>query len=134
MKISAKSRYGLRAMACLARERKVSPVGLVAEKETIPREYLEKIFARLKAAGLVKTVRGARGGYILARPAGKISAAEIVRALEGSLAPASCVAEGKDREKICSRRRCCCAKDVWRKVRDAVSLALGSITLKDLIE
>ena len=89
MKLSTKGRYGLRAVVDLALHQEEEAVSLssIAERQHISMSYLEQLIARLKKAGIVGSVRGAQGGYMLAKPAGEISVGEILRALEGSLNP-----------------------------------------------
>ena len=85
MKLSTKGRYGLRAIVDLARFSESEPVSIssISSREDISEGYLEQLMALLKKAGLVKSIRGAAGGYVLARPAGEISGGAVLRALEG---------------------------------------------------
>ena len=94
MKLSTKGRYGLRAMIDLARYSEVEPVSInsIAARQNISERYLEQLVALLRKAGLVKSIRGATGGYILAKDAAEISVGDILRALEGSLEPVKCAA------------------------------------------
>ena len=94
MKLSTKGRYGLRAMIDLARYSEKEPVsiGSVAARQEISERYLEQLVALLKKAGLVKSIRGASGGYVLAKKPSEISVGDILRALEGSLEPVKCAA------------------------------------------
>ena len=98
MMFSTKAEYGVRVMVELARRDGDSPVSLadIAEADGLPLAYLEHLVARLRKAGLVESRRGARGGYLLARPADEITMAEVVEALEGSIAPIECISEGAD--------------------------------------
>src|SRR5882724_12118428 len=95
---STKAEYGVRVMAHLAKTGGDSPIslGTIADSEGLPLAYLEHLAARLRKAGLVESRRGAHGGYLLARPAEEISMAEVVEALEGSIAPIECISEGAD--------------------------------------
>ena len=105
MMFSTKAEYGVRVMVELGKRNGDSPVSLadIAEADGLPLAYLEHLVARLRKAGLVESRRGARGGYLLARPADKITMAEIVEALEGSIAPIECISEGADGVLVCAR-------------------------------
>ena len=94
MKLSTKGRYGLRAIIDLARYSETEPVSIssIAARQEISERYLEQLVALMKKAGLVKSIRGASGGYVLARPAAEISVGDVLRALEGSLEPVKCPA------------------------------------------
>ncbi len=131
MKISTKGRYGLRAMIELARSREGEPLLMRAITETqgIPIKYLHAILSNLKAAGLVRSVRGARGGYVLARPSGQIRVLEIMKALEGDLAVVDCVRE----QGACRRSRECASRVVWCELSRTIEAFLGRIKLDDLV-
>src|SRR4051812_1357134 len=105
MMFSTKAEYGVRLMVQLARRSGDEPVSLteIGELDGLPVAYLEHLVARLRKAGLVESRRGARGGYLLARPAADITMAEVVAALEGSIAPIECITEGADGHLVCSR-------------------------------
>ena len=92
MKLSTKGRYGLRALIDLAQNSTEEPVSItsIAERQEISERYLEQLMSKLKKSGIVKSIRGAAGGYILARPMEEISVGDILRALEGSLDPVDC--------------------------------------------
>ena len=98
MMFSTRAEYGVRVMVELARRDDDAPVSLsdIADADGMPLAYLEHLAARLRKAGLLKSRRGARGGYLLARPAQDITMAEVVEALEGSIAPIECISEGVD--------------------------------------
>lgn len=132
MKISAKSRYGLRAMVYLAKAETICPLKTIARDEKIPADFLEKIISKLQEAGLVKAKRGARGGYSLAHPPQKITVGRILGTLEGTMAPVLCVAKERDKRYACPRKRICPTKIVWQKIQDAVDSTLHSLTLADL--
>jgi len=100
----------------------------ISENEGITEKYLEQIIIALRAANLVKSVRGAHGGYFLARDSEKITVREIIEKLEGSLFPVDCAED----PSICKRSGRCITIDVWKKVGDAVNQVLESITLKSL--
>ncbi len=131
MKLSTKGRYGTRALIELAAESSAGPVFVkrIAQDQEISEKYLEKIFSILKAAGIIKGQRGANGGYILARDPADITVLEIIEALEGSVAPVDCV----DDVNLCKRVKFCVTRDVWVRVKDAITNTLRSITLRDLV-
>jgi len=131
VKLSTRTRYGVRAMLELAKHQTKGPLQLkvIASRQGISVKYLEQLIAVLKAAGLVKSVRGAKGGYALAKPASQIKLSDCFITLEGPVITAECV---KD-ESYCRRIVDCAVRDVWVKVQEAVMDILGSITLKDLV-
>ena len=134
MKLSTKGRYGLKAMLDLAIHNSEGQVVLksIAERQGISENYLEQLFAVLKKARLVKSLRGSQGGYILGTSADKISVGDILRALEGSMAPVECVAE--DHPASCIRYDFCVTKDIWKKIRDSINTVVDSTTLESLVE
>ena len=94
LKISTKGRYGLRALIDLARYSEIEPVSIssIATRQSISEGYLEQLMSLLKKAGLIKSIRGAGGGYVLAKDISEISVGDVLRALEGSLQPVECAA------------------------------------------
>jgi Rrf2 family transcriptional regulator, cysteine metabolism repressor len=132
MKISTRTRYGLRAMADLAINYKEKPVLVkdIAKRQNISDKYLEHIMLALKKAGLVESISGARGGYLLTRDISSINALEIVNALEGSLAPVPCI----NHKDICKRSETCKVRTLWGRVRKSMEEILSSTTLEDLSE
>ncbi len=133
MKFSSKARYGLRAMIALAQGYHKGPISLaeIADSEDISLSYLEQLMAVLRKAGLVEGTRGARGGYRLTAEPALITAGQVVRALEGPLAPAECVSEGVE-PGYCRRQMVCPSKPFWEQVRDSVAQVLDTTTLADL--
>jgi len=101
----------------------------VAANQSISRKYLHSLLTSLKAAGLVRSVRGAAGGYMLARPPDQIHVNEVVQALEGSLAPVDCVTD----PSCCKRIDQCVARDVWTKLHDAINDVLKGVRLDELV-
>ncbi|HEX3030250.1 MAG TPA: Rrf2 family transcriptional regulator, partial [Clostridia bacterium] len=99
---------------------------------SLSENYLEQLFALLKKNGLIKSVRGAQGGYILGREPGEISVGEVLRALEGSLAPVECVMENDPTQ--CNESDYCVTRLIWERMRDKINEAVDSITLDKLIE
>ncbi len=109
------------------------PARAIAERQSIPEKYLEQILSILRKAGLVESIRGPSGGYFLSRPPELITVGQILRAVEGDLAPVKCVRQDKKGEG-CKRSGICITKYVWARVRDGVNRITDSITLKDLAE
>ena len=132
MRLSTKGRYGTRAMLELAMRYPKGPtlVKEVARTQEISAKYLDRIFASLKTGGLVKSVRGAKGGYVLASPPSQIKIGQIIQALEGSISPVECV----DDPKFCSRANLCVTRDLWRKMKELMDSILNSTTLEGLVE
>ncbi len=134
MKLSTKGRYGLRAMIDLADYSEEMPqsISSIASRQSISDSYLEQLMAKLKKAGLVKSIRGAQGGYILAKQSYEISVGDILRALEGDLAPVKCGSlEG---ENGCTESDCCVTKNVWKRINDSIQSAVDGILLSELVE
>ena len=133
MKLSTKGRYGLKAMFELALRYGEGPIPLknVAESQRISEHYLEQLIAVLRKNGLVKSVRGAQGGYMLIDSPDKITVGSIIRVLEGDIAPADCVVEDNN---TCDRESKCVTKLVWLKIRDSINDVIDSITLEDMLE
>ncbi|MDX6668014.1 MAG: Rrf2 family transcriptional regulator, cysteine metabolism repressor [Solirubrobacteraceae bacterium] len=140
MMFSTRAEYGVRVMVELARRGGDEPVSLaeIADGDGLPLAYLEHLAARLRKAGLVESRRGARGGYLLARPAKEITMAEVVEALEGSIAPIECISEGADGHLVCSREaetdHVCPTKLLWTRVRGSIVTTLQDTRLSDLVQ
>lgn len=134
MKLSTKGRYGLRAMIDLARYSEEAPVsiGSIAQRQAISERYLEQLVAMLKKAGLVKSIRGASGGYVLAKDAGQISVGDVLRSLEGSLEPVKCAAFYS--EEGCAASDGCVTKYVWQKINDSMNDTVNGIMLDELVK
>jgi len=132
MKISTKGRYALRLMLDLALHTDGGPVSLrdVSRRQGISDKYLEQIVTPLSRAGLVKSVRGAGGGYLLTRSPAEYTVGDILRPLEGSLAPVACAEEGA----CCHQRDKCVTVEVWEQIYQAVSQVVDHITLQDLTD
>lgn len=132
MKISTKGRYALRLMLDLALHTGSGPISLrdVAQRQGLSDKYLEQIVTPLGRAGLVKSIRGAGGGYLLTRAPAEYTVGEILRTLEGSLAPVACAEEGV----CCDQRDTCVTVEVWEQIYQAVSQVVDHITLQDLVE
>lgn len=132
MKISTKGRYGLRAMVDLALNASVEHVALnaVAERQNISMNYLEQVFAALRKAGLVKSVKGAQGGYILARRPDSIKVGDILRVLEGNL---SVIDDSEINYSDDKSIQYCLKQNVWDKIDESINSIVDSITLEDLV-
>jgi len=148
MMFSTKAEYGVRVMVELARRAGEDPIPLaeIAAHDGLPLAYLEHLVARLRKAGLVDSRRGSRGGYMLARPSSEITMAEVVEALEGSIAPIECISQSADGSIVCSREsgragsgragtesHACPTKLLWTRVRFAIVRTLQETTLADLV-
>jgi Rrf2 family protein len=133
MKLSTKGRYGLKAVYALARAESAGPVALkhVAEEQGIPEAYLEQLMASLRKAGLVNSVRGANGGYSLAKVPRDITVADVVQALEGPIAITECSLEKEN--YACSNVNDCVLRPLWEKVNDNILQAFRSVTVQDLL-
>ncbi len=134
MKISTKGRYGLRALIDLAQYSEVEPVSInsIATRQGISERYLEQLMTLLKKAGLVKSIRGAGGGYVLAKETSEISVGDVLRALEGSLDPVECAAfNGED---TCEAAGGCVTKYVWQRINESINRTVNEISLKQLVE
>ena len=123
MKISTKGRYGLTIMIALAKNNGKGPISLkaIAQENGLSEHYLEQLVAPLRNASLVKSIRGAYGGYVLAREANEITAGDIIRILEGPITPV----EGIEEEEPAKQ-------ELWIRIRDAVKDVLDTTTLEDL--
>jgi len=134
MKISTKTKYGLRAIIYLADRSKdgcFCSIKKIAESENISPDYLEKIISKLEKAGILKAQKGARGGYFLARPAKKIKLGEVVNILEGKNYFVQCLG-GVD--NTCSKCGGCLAQNFWQKFQEKLDNFLNSVSLEDLIK
>jgi Rrf2 family cysteine metabolism transcriptional repressor len=104
----------------------------IAERQNISGKYLEQLIAPLKKAGLIKSIRGAQGGYILGRSAAEITVGDVIRVLEGPIAPVDCVSEVNPDD--CNRAEYCVTKQVWSRLRDSISEVLDAYTIEDLVK
>jgi len=131
MKISTKIRYGARAMVELASHYGEGPIELkeIANKENISLKYLEQVINPLRADGLVKAIRGAKGGYSLAKPPSEICLYDVIEILEGPLNLLECLGDAK----ACQRISSCVTREVWKEVSDAISKIFYSVTLEDMV-
>ncbi|MDI9476627.1 MAG: RrF2 family transcriptional regulator [Natronincolaceae bacterium] len=134
MKLSTKGRYGLKAMFDLAVHDGEGPIPLknIAERQRVSDHYLEQLIAELRKSGLVKSVRGAQGGYMLAHKPSEITVGDIIRVLEGPLGPSDCVLENGPIQ--CNNADHCIAKTVWEKIQTSISDVIDFITLQDMLD
>jgi len=132
MKISTKGRYGTRAMVDIGENYGKGPVSLreLAERQDISMKYMEQIVPLLKTSGLVRSTRGARGGYKLARAPQEISLGDIVQALEGSWSLVDCL----DDDNLCARSEKCVTYDIWDDLSKAIHNILDTTSLQDIID
>ena len=139
MMFSTRSEYGVRVMIQLGRRHGAGPMSLaeVAESEQLPLAYLEQLISRLRKAELVKSTRGAHGGYELTRAPEKITMAQVVEALEGTLAPMQCLTDTVTSRVLCNHEldadENCATKLLWTRVQAGMSRALEQTTLAELV-
>jgi len=131
MKLSTKVRYGVRAMIDLAQQNTGVPILVksIAERQELSKKYLESLLASLKAAGLVRSVRGAKGGYKLAQDPETVTVEQITNALDGPPILVECVED----PLLCHRSECCATRDLWKDMTDGLISKLRSKTLADLV-
>jgi Rrf2 family protein len=132
MKLSTRTRYAMRAILELANNFGKGPLQtrVIAKNQDISIKYLEQLMATLKSAGLIRSQRGAKGGYILAQPPEKIKLSDVFDAFEGPVVTVECVAN----ENYCKRAADCIARQVWSEVQKSITKVLESITLKDALD
>ena len=134
MKITTKGRYGLRALIDLAGFSEIEPVSIssIATRKGISERYLEQLMTLLKQAGLIKSIRGAGGGYVRAKDMSEISVGDVLRALEGSLEPVECA--GFNQEDSCEAAGGCVTKYVWQRINESINRTVDEISLRQLVE
>ena len=132
MKISTKGKYGLRAMIDLAQysEQEAVSISSIAQRQKISESYLEQLVAKLKRAGLVISIRGAAGGYRLARPASDISVGDVLRALEGDVRAVICTAQT---EEGCEGEELCVTKYVWQRINESIEKTVDEMMIDQLV-
>lgn len=132
MKISTKGRYALRLMLDLAINNTGEYIKIknISERQEISEKYLEQIVNVLNKAGFLKSVRGAQGGYKLAKPPKEYTVGMILRLTEGSLAPVSCIEDDSE----CNRINECVTIEVWKQLNTAINNVVDNITLEDLLD
>ena len=125
--ISTKSRYGVQAVVDVARHGLQHPVSIraIADRQRLPEAYLEQLVGPLRKAGILRSVRGNQGGYVMANAADRVTALEVVTALEGPLKIASCSCGGRDPD--------CLEHSLWRRLETAMATALADVTIAELV-
>lgn len=134
MKLSTKGRYGLRALIDLAvHSQGGTPVSImsISARQDLSERYLEQLMAMLKKAGIVRSIRGAGGGYVLARDTRDISVGDVLRALEGKLDPVDCA--GLDPGGECRAADSCVTKYVWKRINESINRTVDEIRLDQLV-
>lgn len=131
MKLSTRCRYGIHAMADLAQHYGEGPQNLheIAERQHVPEQFLEQIIGTLRREGFVESVRGAQGGYLLAKSPREITVGALMRLLDGPILMADCMAEGGG----CVRSEGCPSRAVWEKLTHYFNQMADSITLEDMV-
>ena len=134
MKISTKGRYGLRAFIDLARYSEEGPVSInsIAQRQNLSEGYLEQLMAKLKKAGLVKSLRGSGGGYVLAKDASEVSVGDVLRALEGNMELVTCAAFHE--AEACGLEKTCVTKYVWQKINESILSTIDETKIDTLVE
>jgi len=132
MKLTTKTTYGLRAVAMLAADKNRRPVAVsdISKKEGIPEQYLVQLLHHLKKEGIVKSIRGPQGGYVLAKKPEELSVYDIVKVLEGNVSVVSCLS--KDKEGKCNRVDHCSTHDLWSRLNESIESALKGFSIRDL--
>ncbi|MGL4773845.1 MAG: RrF2 family transcriptional regulator [Clostridium sp.] len=130
MKLSTKGRYGVKAMVDLAINMGESPVSIksISSRQNISEYYLEQLFSPLRRADLIKSIRGAQGGYVLSREPKDITVADIMYVLEGPIEIADCI-EGAS----CDNIDCCATRLLWEKIKNSIDEVMTSVTLQDIV-
>lgn len=134
MKLSTKGRYGVAAMYDLALRFGQGPISLksVAQRQNISEPYLEQLMGSLRKAGYVQSIRGSQGGYMLLKEPKSITVGDVIRVMEGPIAPVDCLLSDKTDNNYCAKAGICVTRSVWEKVRNSINGVLDSITLADL--
>jgi len=132
MKLSTRARYGTRILLELSLHWGEGPVLLkeIAQRQQIPLSYLQQLIGPLVKAGIIKTTRGARGGISLLKPPKEVILSEVIKLLEGSIAPVACV----DNPELYPRSDTCVTHDIWAEVKRAMYGVLESTSFEDLVE
>ncbi|MDF2503161.1 MULTISPECIES: Rrf2 family transcriptional regulator [Clostridium] len=131
MKLSTKGRYGVKAMVDLAINYGKLPVSIktISERQSISEYYLEQLFSTLRKSNLIKSIRGAQGGYVLNKNPREITVNQILDILEGPIEISECLEDG-----ICSNSSCCATRLLWAKLKESIDNVTKSITLQDMVD
>jgi Rrf2 family iron-sulfur cluster assembly transcriptional regulator len=134
MRLSTKSRYGVRALFDIAYHAEEAPAQIktISQRQGITPRYLEQIFQKLKRAGIVKSIRGPRGGYYLARKPEEIAVGDVIRAMEETIEPVFCARPPKGRSRKCRRESKCVAQVIWREAGERLGDYLDSVSLAQM--
>ncbi len=132
MRLSTRTRYGIRALLELAENQGSGPLQLkiIARRQDISVKYLDQLMAILKSAGFVRSIRGAKGGYMLAKAPVQIKLSDVFCCLEGPVVTVECT----ENENYCARSADCVARQVWTQLQEAIMAVLQSITFQDLVD
>ncbi len=133
MRLSTKGRYGIRAMVVLASHYGKGPTSVrcISEREDLSIDYIEQLFIKLRKRGLIKSIRGSKGGFLLTRPPAKVRIKDIIRSIEEPLALVPCI-EDWEKCRTCPRYKGCTIRVLWEKMGNKIIDILDSTTLKDL--
>jgi len=131
MKLSTKGRYGVKAMVDLAIHYGGEPISIksISERQKVSEYYLEQLFSALRKAELIKSIRGAQGGYVLNRDPKDITVADIMYVLEGPIEISDCLEEG-----ACSNKECCATRILWERIKNSLDNIMQSTTLGDMVK
>lgn len=131
MKLSTKGRYGVKAMVDLAMNYGKGPISIkeISERKKISEYYLEQLFSPLRKAGLIKSIRGAQGGYILSKEPKDITIYDIIEVVEGPIEISTCI-DGD----ACDNIDCCATRIVWKKIKKSIDEVTTSISLQDIVD
>jgi len=134
LRLSTKGRYGVLAMVELALHYGQGPVSIkeISEKQKFSDSYMEQLFSTLKNSGLVRSLRGAHGGYVLARKPSDITVGDIIRALEGPIELAECINENDSYD--CAKSLECLTRGLWEDMRDSINDVIDHRSLQDLLD
>ncbi|MCR4944303.1 MAG: Rrf2 family transcriptional regulator [Clostridium sp.] len=132
MKLSTKGRYGVKAMVELAINYGSEPISIktISTRQHISECYLEQLFAPLRKAGLIKSIRGAQGGYVLNREPKDINVADIMAVVEGPIEISDCL----DEDPNCGNTDCCATRLLWEKLKKSIDEVMASVTLQDIVD
>ncbi|KGK90309.1 HTH-type transcriptional regulator CymR [bioreactor metagenome] len=131
MKLSTKGQYGVKAMVDLAINYSEEPISIksISERQNISEYYLEQLFSSLRKADLIKSIRGAQGGYILSREPKNITVSEIMNVLEGPLKLSECLQDGE-----CSNIKVCSTRLLWSRIKESIDQVTKTTTLQDMVD
>lgn len=131
MKLSTKGRYGVKAMVDLAVHNDNKPVSIksISERQNISEYYLEQLFSPLRKKGIIKSIRGAQGGYMLGKDPREITVYDIITVLEGPIEISDCI-----ENESCDNIDCCATRHLWQKIKSSIDNVTKNTTLNDIVE